>query len=92
MKRKQFRPPAERKVLKDKLEEKSPPTKGFAPLADYTDEEREFLQACDRRRKKMLQVNRCVLTNTEILEVALSLGYRRLSPEAAAAYDAARAG
>jgi hypothetical protein len=45
--------------------------------ADYSDEEREFLQAVDSFKRLHQKV---FLTNAEILAVARSLGYRKVSP------------
>jgi hypothetical protein len=44
---------------------------------DYSDEEREFLAAVDRERRRLGRPPTCC----EILEVAKLLGYRKVEPK-----------
>jgi hypothetical protein len=67
--------------------EKSPTTLAFSHVACYREDQDELLRACARRLKTTRQRGRVSLTCTDIHQVMLELGYRKLPKEALEIYD-----
>ena len=59
-----------------------------AENAEYSDEEMEFLKAMEKARTRIRRISQRSPTFVDVLAVAVAMGYRRLSKEECAAYDA----